>query len=83
MAPPPRRPAKGKSDWGQETMYDFEWFERAVSNLKSDLDEGRISQSEFDEQMSALQRRKAAELEFFKRHPPETYGEDEDGILWA
>ena len=52
-------------------MYDFEWYEREVSTLRRDRDEGRVSQRQFDERMSELQRRKAEELEFFKRHPPE------------
>lgn len=62
-------------------MYDFEWYERALSKLKRDLAEGSISQRKFDERMGELQRRKAEELEFFKRHPPETYGDDD--VLWA
>jgi hypothetical protein len=55
--------------------------ERTLAKLERDFAEGRVSQREFDERMSELQRRKAEELEFFKRHPPETYGDD--GVLWA
>ena len=45
--------------------------------------ERQISQRVYDERMKELQLRKAKESEFFKRHPPETYGEDEGDILWA
>jgi hypothetical protein len=62
-------------------MYDFEWFERALTKLRRDFAEGSLLRSEFDKGMGDLQRRKAEELEFMNRQPPETYGED--GLLWA
>ena len=57
-------------------MYDFEWYERAVTKLKLELDEGRISQREFDDRMSELQHRKAQEPAMLERLT-------KAGILWA
>jgi hypothetical protein len=62
-------------------MYDFEWYERELSKLKRDFAEGSILQREFDEHLSELQCRKAKEREFFRRHPPEMYGDEVcDGV---
>jgi hypothetical protein len=62
-------------------MYPFGQIDAEIETLKRELIEGRVLQKEFDEKMRNLQRRKAEEEEWFKKHPPETYGDD--GFLWA
>ena len=62
-------------------MYPFGQIDNEIEKLSRDFAENRLTRREFDKQMKILQQRKADELEFFKRHPPEEYGQD--GILWA